>query len=336
MAIKRGINPKLAEVGKIKTGYKGKMIKSRNGKDFRPPKTLDYFVITTTERNENGDLVADKAIMDSIGEKPTELKIRLPFDSVDKNFFTQYQSYVGNKRICFGDGEKATRKGILEINKNGYPEVSGDLSEIKEIECNPELCPIYIAGKCKVSGILSVFLVSSPNVGGVHKYRTHSYNAVASILGALEYFYDNTGGILQGLPLKLVMLKKTTNDHGTIAYPTIVIDGDEIMKVKGGQITAGNDIHGLRLLSVDEKVSRETLHIDMAKIEAEAEKAGFFIESDSEKEIQEEYYPEEELENVTPKKEEKKKVSTPKDVSKKLDSKNEEKKENDGKLPEIF
>ena len=299
MAIKRGIRKTLSEIGKIKTGFKGKEITSGRGKKFRPPKKVDFFFITTTERDQNGDLIKNKAIMEKLGEKPRELKIRLPFDSIDKNFFTQYQSYDGGKKVCAGDGENAERSGELSIDKQGYLKRKGE--QMSELQCDPEKCPIFAANKCKVSGILSVFLPDSGDLGGVFKYRTHSWNAVSGILGALEYFAENTGGILQGLPLKMKMVRKTTTEHGTIAYPTIVIDGEEIM--------------GLRRQASIEMDSRRRLGVDVKLIEADAERSGFFRESDTGEDIQAEFYPVEEA----PVPEEK--GATPEDVAAAVKSK---------------
>jgi hypothetical protein len=282
MAIKRGLNKKLAEIGKIKTGYKGEMVQSKNGAKFQPPKKLDYFIITTTERDpKTGNLIQDGTLMDKIGDKPRELKIRLPFDSIDKNFFTQFQAYNGGKKICAGDGET----GAVTV-KDDKLMIAGE--ERTTVPCDPETCPILAAGKCKVSGILSVFLPQAGDLGGVYKYRTHSWNGVSSILAALEFFAENTGGILQGMPLKLVLVKKTTEEHGNINYATIVIDGEEI--------------HGLRRLAIEEKRSRSDLGYDIKRTEAEAEKAGFFKDGDPEAEVEAEFYAEngDEPRNVTP------------------------------------
>ena len=281
--IKKGIRPQLAEVGKIKTGYKGKTVTSTNGKNFRPPKKLDYFVVTTTERDADGNLIANKDIMERLGEKPRELRIRLPFDSVDKNFFTQYQFYTGAHKVCSGDGETAERL-ILKSGKQRLPfddgekEVNAKEGQRIKIKCDPENCPIYNreSGGCKVSGILSAFLPDADDLGGVYKFRTHSFNSVSSILAALNYFKANTGGILQGLPLKLVMVKKTTNEHGTINYATVVIDGTEI--------------RGLRQLAVEENQSRKLLGTDVQAIEQAAEESGFFTDTDPEDVIDAEFY----------------------------------------------
>jgi hypothetical protein len=289
--IKKGLNKTLAEVGKIKTGFKGEMKKSAGGTEFQPPKKLDYFIVTTTERNkETGNLILNKEIMDKLGtDKPREIKIRLPFDSVDKNFFTQYQAYNGGKKICAGDGEVAERRGEVTVKKQGDKstlEINGE--EKHEVVCDYETCPIAQAGKCKVSGILSAFLPQSGDLGGVYKYRTHSWNGVSSILGALEYFYKNTGGILQGLPLKLVMIKKTTEEHGNINYATVVIDGEEI--------------RGLRRLAIEEVASRKALGYDMIKVEESAERAGFFEDHDEEAEVEAEFYADGEYEKPAEKK----------------------------------
>jgi hypothetical protein len=275
--IKRGLNKTLAEVGKIKTGMKGAEVTSKGGVKFQPPKKLDYFIITTTERGPDGNLIEDGTIMEKLGKEPRELKIRLPFDSIDKNFFTQYQAYSGGKKLCAGDGEIATRKGEITV-KDEKLVVKGET--LAQVICDPETCPILAAGKCKVSGILSCFLPESGDLGGVYKYRTHSWNGVSSILGALEYFSQQTGGILQGMPLKLVLVKKTTEDHGNVIYGTLVIDGEEI--------------HGLRKLAIEERESRKMLGYDMAKVEAEAVASGILEDRDAPSEVEAEFYVEDE------------------------------------------
>lgn len=277
--IKKGLIPSLAEVGKIKIGEKGAMRKSNAGNDYQLPVRLDYFKITTTERDKStGNYFPDTEIMEKLGKEPKEIRIRLPFDSVDKNFFTQYMCYVGNKKVCSGDGENANRKGELSLTSSKPPKLKQAGEEFKNITCDPDTCPAFKMGGCKVSGILSCFLTDAPDIGGVHKFRTHGWNSTSTILGALEYFSQNTGGVLQGLPLKLKLLKKTTENHGTINYATVVIDGQEMK--------------GLRKLAIEEKQDRALMHIDILQIESAAEQSGFFKDTDNEKDIQEEFYPE--------------------------------------------
>ena len=290
--IKKGINTlSLAEIGKIKTGYLGAEKLSKNNKKFRPPKKLDHFVITHTQRDEKGNLKRNQEIHDKLGDKaPRSLRIRLPFDSIDKNFFTEYQYYGGRKKICSGDGITAYRR-FFESAKAKLPFYEDDKKqivmnsiqvqkgEIKEIACCPDTCEFYQGKKCKVFGSLSAFLPDSDDLGGVFKYRTHSYNSVSAILSALQYFSEQTKGILQGMPLKLVMIKKPTEEFGDIDIVTIVIDGVEIQ--------------GLRRAALAEKENRALLDVNIKDYEERIAKTEFFIDNEPEEIIQQEFYPEE-------------------------------------------
>lgn len=274
MAIKRGLNPRLAEIGKIKIGGKGKENTSKNGKKFRQPLKFDHFKVTTTERDQEGNFMPDPDVMgqEGIGDKPKELSIRLPFDDVDMNFYTSFQYYHGTKLKCKGDGEKATRRDKED--------------NVGEVPCDPEKCEFRLSEKCKVSGILSCYLVASPSYGGVYRFRTHSWNSVSNILAALEEFKRQTGGILQGLPLKLKMLKKATEDHGNVNTVTIVLDGIEIAR--------------MRELAAEERESRKMIGFDMNTVEAEIKESGFDPDTDDPEDVAAEYYEVEEEEPEEP------------------------------------
>jgi hypothetical protein len=311
MAIKNGIFFKMAEIGKIKIGGKSeKEYVSKSGRKYHAPIKFDHFIITTTQRDKAGNLIINEKETAKIKNNPRELRIRLPFDSIDKNFFTEYQMYGGKKCLCRGDGEYATRiatkDGIVNalietiIETTEYPD-GQFVFKTKEIEvksgdsfkiiCDPKNCKLFQEGKCKVCGILSAFLTDSKDIGGVYKFRTHSINSVSSISAALKYFSDNTGGILQGLPLKMIMLKKTTEEHGDIDYVTIIIDSETIM--------------GLRTLALTEKESRAKLGVDVKQIESQAEQAGFFKDNDDPETIQAEFYAIEDDEIIPEEKKEK-------------------------------
>ena len=127
--IKRGIYLNFTEVGKIKIGGKGEHRKSKEGRDYQIPVRYDHFVITTTERDPNtGNYYPDLDLMKKIDPelKPKEIPIRLMFDSIDMNFWSSFQYYHGNKCVCRGDGEQATRWG-----KDGIEQ---------HIKCEPEKC----------------------------------------------------------------------------------------------------------------------------------------------------------------------------------------------------
>ena len=262
MAIKNGLSVRFAEVGKIKIGGKGETRKDKNGKDYQLPVRYDHFIITTTEKGQDGNFKIDKSIMSQLGDTPKEVPIRLPFDSIDMNFFTSFQYYHGNKCVCKGDGVNAQRVGQDGIEKN--------------INCEPDKCQYLADAKCKVSGILSCHIPLTMQVGAVHRFRTHSWNSVSNILASLEYIKENTNGILQGLPLKLVFLKKATAEHGNVNVVTIVLDGIEMMK--------------MRELAWSEFENRTKLGLDMKQLELKARDAGFLNDTDDPEDIQAEFY----------------------------------------------
>jgi hypothetical protein len=264
MAIKKGLNPHFAEIGKIKIGGKGEERKKKDGKGtYRLPVRFEHFVITTTEKGPDGNFLIDHETMKELGKEPKEIPIRLPFDDIDMNFYTSFQYYHGKKCVCHGDGEHAIR--ITDEKEN-------------KINCDTSQCKFLRDEKCKVSGILSCHIPISMEIGGIYRFRTHSWNSVSSILAALEYFKKNTNGILQGLPLKLKFLKKATADHGNVNIVTIVIDGVEMLK--------------MRELALGEYQNRMKLGIDMKLIENDAKEAGFKIDTDDPADIEAEYYTE--------------------------------------------
>jgi len=270
----KGLNPRLAEIGKIKIGGKSpEKKKSKKGTEYQLPIKFNHFVVTTTEKGPDNNFLINQDIMKKLEKEPKEISIRLPFDSIDMNFYTQYAYYQGNKCLCRGDGEKATR--IINSDKNPTP---------KHIPCNPEMCEFMKSEKCKVSGILSCFLACSMEIGGVYRFRTHSWNTVSNILASLEYFSEQTNGILQGLPLKLKIIKKATQDHGNVRTVTIVLDGIQFME--------------MRKLATSEYNDRMQLGINMKQIETRARDAGFLDDTDEPKDIQEEFYPIEEPEEI--------------------------------------
>lgn len=265
----KGLTPRFAEVGKIKIGGKGKQTTSANGKKFNPPVRFDHFVVTTTERDADGNFIADADMMKRLIEhtktdKPREIPIRLPFDSIDLNFYTSYQMYTGNKCVCRGDGKTATQ----------YT----DKGE-RTVECHPDTCDYLKTGKCKVSGILSCHIPLSMEVGGLYRFRTHSWNSVSNILASLNYISEQTRGILQGLPLKLKFLKKATADHGNVPTVTVVLDGIELLKMKE--------------LALAEFETRVKIGLDMKQLEHQAREAGILKETDTPADVQAEWYSDE-------------------------------------------
>ena len=283
--IKSGIRKKIAEVGKIKIGGKGKETTSKNGKKFSLPVKYDHFVVTTTERASDGNFVVDNAVMQRLGKNPKRIKIRLLFDDIDLNFNTSFAWYQGALCMCRGDGETAERL----FTKSGKPKtceiIDGpetvSAGEKRRIKCNPETCPLAAqddkgTSKCKPSGILSCIIDAAPQVGGVYRFRTHSWNTVAQVLGSLEFIKTLTGGILAGIPMVLQIVKKATEAHGNVTTVAITVDAEDYVKT--------------RELAFREAENRNRFAIDMSKVEKEAKNTGFLIDTDDPEDVSAEFY----------------------------------------------
>ncbi|MCK5600680.1 hypothetical protein KAR91_02355 [Candidatus Pacearchaeota archaeon] len=312
MAIKN-LNKRLVETMKIKIGGKGEERKKRNSNEkYRLPVKWDHFKVTTLEKNSTDNFIPEKGIMDLLGDKPKKLDILLLTDDIDKNFQTAYACYQGSKLFCMGDGETAERrfeeKG--EIVRNPGP-------------CNTETCEIFKSGACKPSGILSGMLPQAEKVGGVAKFRTHSWNSIINITSSLEAIKLITGGVLFGIPLTMELIEKQTEEHGKVKVVNIVYNGS----MEKLQLEAGR-----------QKQLRLSGSVSMTDQNSMLDQSGVLVDHDSPNDIQEEFYNQEpESENVTPKKTAQKKGTSPENVSenlkkddeKKPDSSNKPKQEND-------
>jgi hypothetical protein len=301
--IKKGINKRLAEMGKIKIGGKGETRTSKSGTQYQVPVRYDHFVVTKTEKGPDGNYLIDDRIMKLLGPEPKEIKIRLLFDDIDLNFYTSFAYYAGSKCLCRGDGEiaemtfqqsgKPTHFTIMDQIVSGSPDhkiktryekskkqevTAGD---IRFIICDPDSCPMMKpdskgATRCKPSGILSCILSDIPEIGGVLRFRTHSWNTISNILSSLEFLKTITNGILVGLPMKLQFLKKSTQDHGNVSVVNIVFDGETYQ--------------AMRELAMIEMKNRTEHGINMKMIEERARLDGFTKDTYDPADIEAEFY----------------------------------------------
>ena len=143
----KNLIPGLTERGKIKIGCKGQSRKKSDGSGtYQLPQKLDHFIVTTLERNHDGNFVKDETIHKIIGDKPKEIPVILMFDDIALNFQCRYACYNGKTLFCSGDGEFADQLTEQKTRK----EVS---------------CPCYRheptytgKDKCKINGTLSVMI----------------------------------------------------------------------------------------------------------------------------------------------------------------------------------
>jgi hypothetical protein len=274
MAIKNLV-PRLAERGKIKIGEKGEVKTSQQGKQFAQPKKLDHFVVTTMQRDAAGRMLPDLELMRKLspqGGKLKELPVMLLYNDPDVNFQTRYSCYIGNRLWCCGDGEGAQR-----LQQDG---------KYQPVHCPCLRLEANYTGKdkCKPNGTLQVLLQGVDRIGGVWKFRTTSWNSVNSIMSSLKLIQAITGGVLAGIPLKLVLSPKTVTVPGTGQNMVVYVVSLEFPGTEQELAKIGYDI-----------AKRRAEHkAKMDQIEAEARKALEHLEETPEemREVQEEFYPE--------------------------------------------
>ncbi|MBI4962920.1 MAG: hypothetical protein HY913_06580, partial [Desulfomonile tiedjei] len=236
---------------------------------------LDFFLLTTMERDAAGRLLPDQELIRRFAPpdgKLTEVPVKLLFDDPDINFQTRYACYTDNRLWCYGDGETGHR-----LEEDG--------------KYHPHQCPCLrlendYAGKdrCKPNGTLQVLLQGVDRIGGVWKFRTTSWNSVNSILSSMKLIQAITGGILAGIPLKLVLRPKTA---------TMPDNGQQLVFFTVSLEFSGTE-QELVQIAYDLAWQRAEHKARMDQIEAEARRALEQLAETPEemREVQEEFYPE--------------------------------------------
>lgn len=272
----KGLAPSLPEKGKIKIGMKGAVRRSAKGNEFQPPQKLDHFIVTTLDRQEDGNFARDEAIHAVIGDKPTDIRVRLLYDDPSLNFPTRYAAYKGRTLFCSGDGETASRLGDEGKSRSNVPCTC--------FRQDPEYKGV---DKCKMNGVLSTLIDGAGGIGGVWKFRTTSYNTIVGIMSSMAFLRQITGGPLANLPLTLqVRPKQATDPEGK--QQTIYVVG---LEFPGDMAELQNIGHQIAL-------DRATTHISIAHIEDEARRLLSYapvnvpLPGDDESDVIDEFYPE--------------------------------------------
>ena len=285
----KNLNKRLVETLKIKIGGKGAERDGKKGK-YRLPVKWDHFKVTGLEKDSKDNFIPDAGIMATLGDKPKSLPILLLTDDIDKNFQTAYACYQGSKLYCIGDGETCERRSDKEEGKKDT------------LVCDPDTCPMFQSKACKPSGILSCMLPQSEKVGGVAKFRTHSWNSIINITSSLEAIKLITGGVLFGIPLSMELMEKQTEEHGKVKVVNIVYNGG-MQKL---QLEAGR-----------QKQLRLTGSVSMDNQNDMLDNSGVLDDHDSPIDVQDEFYTQE-PEIVEEKSEPKVKGTSAEDLGKKI------------------
>ena len=258
------LTPGLVERGKIKIGKKGASRQSQGGGTYQMPQKLDHFIVTTTERGQDGNFLPDHKIMERLGSSPRRIPVRMIYDDIPLNFSSRYASYAGKTLACTGNGSEAKR---LDAKGNWT---------MCQCPC-PRQEPTYQGkDKCKITGTLSAVIDGAGVVGGVWKLRTTSYNTVVGILSSLAMIQRITGGRLAGVPLSLVLTPKTVQDpiqgnQQTIYVVSLEFEGSvEQLRERGYQAMLEDKQHGARIEALEDQ-ARQLLADRTDEYEEDAE-----------------------------------------------------------------
>jgi hypothetical protein len=215
--ILESLRPTLAELGKIKIGGKGEERPTKSGGKFRLPEKHSYFTITGTDRDSAGDLKVDDTLMkrllekhgvevteDKKGVKTTtrrlrEIPIALLSDSIEEVLQASFCFYDGRALVARCDGE--TCVWYRDAKGNAIPEG-------KAVPCNKEHEKLGADSKPRFklhAKFLCTIADGDARWGGVYALRTTSKISLEQLFGTLQHIKALTGGILAGLPLRLVV-----------------------------------------------------------------------------------------------------------------------------------
>lgn len=227
MALADILKPRVTELGKIKIGGKAEQGRqSRSGGTFHAPEKWDHFIVTTGVRGKDGpqNYIPDAILMESLAEyadrhdgKLRQLPIALLSNDLDEVMQTAYVAYVGKKLAARSDG--------LKLEKFYDFKTKAFLPEPKVVDWKPEYADQIVDGKplFKLHSVFScVIAAGEARWGGVYKFRTTSKITADQLYGTLVHIKGLTGGILRGLPLRMVVRPKQVQPDGRTSTVYVV------------------------------------------------------------------------------------------------------------------
>ena len=173
------------EIGRIKIGQRGRPRQtSGGGKSFIPEK-LDYFLVTTMEREGSdgeGPFKRDEAVHADVGPRPRELLGWFMYPEVSQNLHTEMVEYSGRRRQWSCDGQRRIMRDKTE-----------------------QPCQRAAGCNCKPFARLHIALEAAPQMGGFYCYRTTSWSSVNNLQSSLEQIHREFGTLYKA-PIKLLMM----------------------------------------------------------------------------------------------------------------------------------
>lgn len=211
------LKPRQAEAGKIKIGHLGEERQKESGKGtFQLPVKLDHFLITTTERGDDGNFELDEELMAQLPKdkdgKIRRLPILVSSDIIEEVFPTTLACYQGKNLYCRGDGQSAKKFELRKETRNGET-VTVKTGKSKAVTCpcsllkdltddgDVEIRQAAVNEKglvCKPHGTLWATIVAGEHtqIGARHSFRTTSWDSIKSIKAGLEEIQNLVGTLV--------------------------------------------------------------------------------------------------------------------------------------------
>jgi hypothetical protein len=185
---------RLPRLGKIFLGKKVKKNTPNPGCSCSPQEAC----LKCTYPTETTYFVVPPEVAKIYGEKPTELRVKVPVNDVEVVFPQAYKYYGASRGLkCYGDGEIAYR-----MNE-------------KTFAMEQTVCPCHLADKeCRKTGILNVILYEVSQVG-VYQITTRSSNSMRDVRSGLLYAGALLGGNFAMVPLILKRVKTPIQNLST-------------------------------------------------------------------------------------------------------------------------
>lgn len=212
MGLEHLLKPRLNELGKIKIGGKNPTPRTAgSGRTWYAPDKYDHFVITTGRREAAGaeNYIVDSVLMESLAQhadpdgKLRQLPIALLSNNIDDVLHVRYEAYEGTRLAAHSDGVTLTK--LYDRQSRTW------LDQPQSLPWKPEFAEL-MNGNAKLFKLHAKFFcvlgASEARWGGVYVYRTTSVISANQLYSSLVQVSQLTGGVLRGLPLRLVVRPK--------------------------------------------------------------------------------------------------------------------------------
>jgi len=214
---------RLPRLGKIRLG-----IKKENADGIPYPSPTDYFV-------------CPDEVKKVFGEKPKELRVMFPTDA-ETQWAGQYLRCYSASRglICRGDGLTAVARA--DIGTGEIASKEAEVTELREITCNPAKCAYHLAEQCRRVMNLQFLLPDCPGFG-VYQLDTSSFYSIVNVNSSLELIRGICGRLAM-IPLSLKLIEQEVLPEGkkkivrvlSLTAPYSLVEIQKYARIPPGQV----------------------------------------------------------------------------------------------------